>query len=546
MHKYRALTKVLLKNNMNVFTDGKGKRSKDILIYMVIAVSFLLMAAVIYTMFSTYFEIYGTIAQTGTVLTIGFFLGSFLIFFFSLFVIPSIFYFSKDNDVLLTLPIKPQMILSAKFISCLLYDLSFSCLVVLPLAIAYMQYMPFGIWELLCFILIAMTLPIIPLIYSSIITMLVMRFVPFVKNRDAFNMISGILIVVFSLSLSFYINSLGAVDEAELIMMLLEGGNSMMKLFSILFPFLSSAALMIFDGSFWQLCLYILWQVAFIALFLFIGKYIYFKGAIGINESSSSSRRIDLRTQIKKTPIFRCYMIKECRLLLRTPAYFLNCIFSVAIMPIMIAAFSFQPEIRMALSYIDSDEILAYPQASYYIILVILIISCFIAPLNMVASTAISREGDHVSFMKYIPVSYETQLYAKCSISILLGIITILPLWILVIVFLNFPPMLSILSLIGILLSNIALSMIGILIDSSRPKLIWEQEASAVKQNLNGILELAIGILLSVLIGAGMYMLNPDKMVYLTAGIMVSFLILIVLCHFIIRRHAGKLFEKIS
>lgn len=546
MRKYLSLTCALMKNNLNIFSTKKDGKVKTIALYILLGICMLPLFGVIYLIFREYFDAYGAIAQSGSVLAMGFMMSAFLVFFFSLFVIPGIFYFSKDNDILLSLPLKPHTILSAKFTNCLIYDYSFSFFVIIPLGIAYAQCFPLGLWEIICFLLVAFTLPIIPLIYSSIITMVVMRFIPFFKNKDTFNLISGILILVISISVSVYFNSIGVQDEVALIDMMMEGNNSMVQLFSMLFPFISSASKMIYNADILQAGIYVLWHVGCIILFLLAGKYLYFKAAIGINESASKSKHINFHQDIHRTPILRSYAMKELKILVRTPVYFLNCIMSVAILPIMFFIIFLQESTREGLSMLPLDEIMSYPQLSYYIILGIILFCCFLAPLNMVSSTAISREGDHVSFMKFIPVSYETQLYAKTINGIILSIVSILPLWIMLIAYLGFPIVLSIVSLIGIILTSIALNLIGILIDASRPKLIWEQEAAAVKQNLNNMLTLLIGFLFSVGISAGMLMLPDTMMMYFMILVIALFIVAIIICCFILKHYAGKLFEKIS
>lgn len=546
MRKFWSLSIALMKNNFNFITDGNDKKGKAIAQYVLLTVCMLPLFGVLYMLFVTYFEAYGSFSQTGTVLALGFFLSASLVFFFSLFVIPGVFYFSKDNNTLLCLPLKPHTILSAKFMNCLIYDYAFSIFVVIPLGVAYAQFLPFGIWEFLCFLIIALTLPIIPLIYSSIITMIVMRFVPFVKNKDVFNMISGFLIVFFAFGLSFYLNSLSPADEAALTAMLMEGNNSMIQLFSTFFPFVTNASNMIIDADVMQFILYALWHFGFIALFLFIGNCIYFKGAIGINESSSKSARIDVGKHTRKSPILKAYAVKELKLLIRTPAYFLNCIMSIIIVPFMILIMGFQPEIRDGLALLPIHELLNLPGIAYYIIMVLVIINCFIVPLNTISSTAISREGDHVSFMKFIPVSYSTQIFAKTINGIGIGLLGMLPLWVIIIAYLDFPIMLSLVSLIAIILSNVALNLIGILIDINHPKLIWEQETAAVKQNINGFLIVMVGMLLSFLIGVGLFFVSPDMMMYLTMGVLMLFVVIIAICYVIMQKYTMKMFEKIS
>ena len=46
-------------------------------------------------------------------------------------------------------------------------------------------------------------------------------------------------------------------------------------------------------------------------------------------------------------------------------------------------------------------------------------ISFIATALNSLASTAFTREGQHLSLIKFIPVPFETQLYAKAVVSTL-------------------------------------------------------------------------------------------------------------------------------
>lgn len=546
MRKFRSLTLALLKNNMNFVSDGKDNTVKKLAIYSVLAICFIPIISFLYFIFSSYFEVYGQLSQAGTVVAIGLFIGAFFIFFFSLFIIPGVFYFSKDHETLLSLPIKPHTILAAKFTNCLIYDYTFSFFVIAPLAIAYAQNLPFGIWELLCFVIIILTLPIIPLIYSSIITMLVMRFIPFAKNKDAFNMISGVFIIVLALGFSMYMNTLSPADEATLINMLMEGNNSLVAMFSTFFPYVANATHMIFDADILQFIIYIIWNFGFICIFLLLGKYVYFKGAIGINESASNNHKIDIRKKSNKTPILRAYAMKEFKLLYRTPVYFTNCILTVIIVPFMFIIMLIQPNIRDTLSQLPIDQLFSIPEFPYYVVLAITMFNCFCAPLSSIAQTAISREGDHVSFMKFIPVSYETQLYAKALVSIVINLVSILPVWFVVVAYFKFHIALTILSLLSIIFSNIAINLIGIIIDTTRPKLVWEQETAAVKQNMNAILPMLVSVALCVLIGFGMFQLPSDAIFIFLFVILALLVIIIFACRYVIRNYAVKMFEKIS
>ena len=115
MRKYLSLTRVLLKNSMGMMSDGKSKKTLNVILYGVLALCMIPLSFTLYMMFDTAIVQLQALQQEGAVLALGFHLSSLVTFLFSIFLIPSIFYFSKDSETLLSLPLPPQTILSAKF-----------------------------------------------------------------------------------------------------------------------------------------------------------------------------------------------------------------------------------------------------------------------------------------------------------------------------------------------------------------------------------------------------------------------------------------------
>ena len=133
MRKYLSLTRVLLKNSMGMMSDGKSKKALNVFIYGVLAVCMIPLGFTLYMMFNTAMAQLQPLQQEGAVLALGFHISSLVTFLFSIFLIPSIFYFSKDSETLLALPLPPQTILSAKFSVCLVYEYAFTLIVCVPL-----------------------------------------------------------------------------------------------------------------------------------------------------------------------------------------------------------------------------------------------------------------------------------------------------------------------------------------------------------------------------------------------------------------------------
>lgn len=547
MHKFQSLTRVLFKNTSGMISDGKTKKAPVYILYAVLAVCFLPTVWLLYSVFDFAIAQLMVIHQEGTILAIGFQLSSFVTFIFSIFLIPGIFYFSKDLENLLAYPLKPQTILASKFSVTLFYEYLFTFFITLPIYVAFVQNMDVSILFYPFAILILLTLPIYPLVLSSIITMLIMRFVPFFKNRDRFNMIAGIASVVLGMGLSFALNSASFnEDPNSLLMMLVDGNNSLIRLFSYLFPGIPFASDALIHGDILKLMIYILINVASLAVFIYLGNKLYFKGAIGMSETSSSRKRFsdaDMTKLAHRKNTIYSYMLKELRLIIRTPIYFLNCIGTNFIIPIIFAiTFSTSGD----LSGIEQLTNIDFSNATPFAVSAGLVLGMLMSNMNLISSTAISREGSNITFMKYVPMSLGNQLRAKVNCGILISTLSVLLMVIVGSIFISFIPITLYLiafcaSLITIVLGN----YLGVLIDLIHPKLVWEQEAAAVKQNMSSVIAMFGGMLLSAAIGFLIYFLPFSSLVLSVTITTIALIVACVLFYISFPKIAEALFKKI-
>ncbi|EHJ7846367.1 hypothetical protein KB151_003503 [[Clostridium] innocuum] len=548
MRKYLSLTRVLLKNSMGMMSDGKSKKALNVFIYGVLAVCMIPLGFTLYMMFNTAMAQLQPLQQEGTVLALGFHISSLVTFLFSIFLIPSIFYFSKDSETLLALPLPPQTILSAKFSVCLVYEYAFTLIVCVPLYIAYANNAAIGIPYILLALVIFITLPIYPLVLSSIITMLLMRFVPFFKNRDRFNMIAGILSIILAFGFSFAMNS-GTIaeDPNALISMLTQGNNSMISLFSKIFPAIPFAAEALISSDALQLVYYILITCAALAVLVILGKWLYFKGAIGFSETKSSRKELSAKdfARVSRHSKVRTYLIKELRLLIRTPVYAINCIGMCILMPIMLLVIFITADADVLLQQLP--DITPYLDGMLpYAVLAGMASGFLFSNLNMISSTAISREGTNISFMKYIPMSLKQQLQAKVLSGILMSVISMLLTMVCVYFLLPIFPLTwyfaaAAASLITIVLGNYA----SLALDILHPKLVWEQEAAAVKQNMSGIVSMLAGMAMTVVTCVLLFILPDDYLLFGTAGMVIVCIAVDVVFYMRLDSFAQKRFHQL-
>lgn len=492
MRSFLSLLVVSLKNTYNL-TDGKTKNSwikRLTPVFILLALTPSLVSFTFLTRDALNMLI--PIQQEGVIIGLLFAVIAMVIFFFGIFLIPSVFYFSKDVETLLSYPLKPEAIVLSKFAVALIFEYLTVFFIGAPILAGYISVVQPGLGFYLVLIPTLILLPVVPLILSSLIVMLVMMWVPFAKNRDFFNYLSGFLVLAFAIGFNMTISNMAVtLDQAELIRLLQSGNNSLMNFYQVSIPTVPFAVTSVVSSSVVDFGIYALMSLGFLLLFTLTAKFLYFKGAIGISETGANRKTLSDKAYAKSTilgnPILT-YALKELKLMIRTPIYFLNNIATALIMPLILGGTLFtgigaDPDIEALLSMIPWKS----PVLNVYMMAAGLAAGFFMSGLNLITPTAISREGQNVWFMKIIPMSYFDQAQAKVLSGLL---ISILGSWILVLPFAVFFKLSIVhisLIIVGSVLASISMNYWGMLVDIFHPKLVWEQEAVAVKQNINAL-----------------------------------------------------------
>ena len=108
--------------------------------------------------------------------------------------------------------------------------------------------------------------------------------------------------------------------------------------------------------------------------------------------------------------------------------------------------------------------------------------------------------------MKYIPVKYGLQWNIKVLTSFIISYIgiNVLSLIFYIIIGLSFTKIIFLLIISA--LCVLFMSLLGVLIDSIQPKLIWDDEANSLRENYNTFMVMGFALLISVLLIVGIYL----------------------------------------
>jgi ABC-2 type transport system permease protein len=477
------------------------KKGTSVAGIIILSFVFLYFAAIVLFISNAFYNFLAPLGLQSAMLGYATAMFSFFIFFFGIFYIISVFYFSSDIEMLLALPFNAWEIIGGKFLSVVFFEYFTTSLVLIPY-FTYGLKSGQGILFYLYSIIVFLLLPVIPLAITAVLIMPMMRFVKFARNKDAFNMVAGVLVLFIALGINFYMQSLGNGDLNNIGSLAQSGGEKLSELSSMLFPgtFFAGKALTLSEDfmGFINLLVFILSTALAFGIVLILANYLYIKAATSVSSSAASHKKLSkegLSHSVISTPAFITYMKKDIKILLRTPIFFLNNVIMNFIWPFFLLLVIFVKNNKP-----DSPDILALIRSVNYadssmtgrVLFFVFAGAVIISGMNGIASSALSREGSNFNVMKFIPMSYFSQVMAKIAVGYLFSLISVLcgiavlyvvampPLWlVLLAVFVSVP---------AALLPNIT----GIIYELLWPKLHWDNEQKAVKQNLNVVLGIFI------------------------------------------------------
>jgi len=509
MIKFLALLRILLINTFGI-SVLRSKASKNRMAYLKMLGLGLAIVAGIAPTIGLYskllwagYDLLVPIGQEGAIITLGIVLVSSMIFFFGIFYVINLFYLAGDVQSLLALPLRGWQVLGARFTVVLCYEYLTELPFLLPPLIVfgiksgaspiYWIYVLFGF----------LLAPLLPLGLATVPTVILMRFANLGRRKDLFKILGGLIVVVLAVGLQFVFQKSGpnTMDPA-FVQNLLTDPNGLMNLISRVFPSTKYLGLALVNADnasgFSNLLLFTGLSLLAVILAWGIGDKLYFKGLVGSSETKARRKKLtssDYKRLATGSPALLSYCLKEIRLLIRTPIYFINCVLTNILVPVLLII-PFWLQSNNETGPMPWEDLLAKPEGTIIVVAAVVGLAVFLTSSNAITSTSLSREGKEFFISKYIPLSFQKQIQAKLiSGYIFSGLGTIL---LVIAANVLFPLNIAINSTILAvgLVAIIPIIETGLLIDIAHPKLDWDNEQKAVKQNLNVIWSMLASILI--------------------------------------------------
>lgn len=430
-----------------------------------------------------------------------------LVLVFGFFWVLSLFYFARDNSILVPLPLRPGTIVLARFFVVLVGEYITALFAFGPAVAGYAGVAGFTLGKALVSVVVFLLLPVAPLAVAALVALVLMRFINR-RHRDAYMIaFSAVLVVVILGFQTFITRSTANVDPERFLQELVTARFGVLRAVTSRFPPAFWAAMAIDRWpsveALGNLGLLLATSALALVLIRWVGEVLFYRGLIGGEEQARGDRpaRARARAAARRQALgdgailnapsspARALAWREWVLFMRTPLWVMN-----GLLPGLIAPFAMVMPLVARGGMGAMIAQLKAPNAQLYVGLGFAALFTFMGSVNSIASTAVSREGRRYWISKTMPQDPARQVQSKLAVSGLLLGLSMLPSVLAYVIVLK-PTMLAIVAPVvtGVLgaLSGMA---VGLRIDMARPMLRWDDPQEPVKRNLNAIFPIGFAV----------------------------------------------------
>ena len=487
MKKTLSLIRATFTSDMSIFKINTKKKSKKTKLLLPIFVALCLM----YSMWSyadMILEKLEPVHLQYVALSIFTFITAIMTFIEGIYKSGSLLFNCRDDQLLLSLPLKKSTILFVRLFKFYVFELLFNSLLMLPAMIAYVSWAKVDASFYLVSVLMLFLLPIIPIVLSCVIGAIITS----VSSRFKYKNLSQILLTFIIFLGIMYIS----MNLDTFITDIAKNATSVNDFISkVYYPAGVYANLAIsFDIS--ELLIFIAINMLILALLILILSKFYFK--INSRLKKVTTHRSSKSIKIKRRSQTRALIRKEMNTFFKTPVFITNAgfgvvIFLVAVCMIVIkydSVVEIFKNVGFSGTTIDINE---------YIPLFVLFLIAFSSFTTSITSSMISIEGKSFNILKSLPVSPKKVLMSKVYASLLLTVPAFIIGDIIIFVRMNMDINDMLLLVLLTILMPLVSSFIGLIINIKYPKLDAENSTEVVKQSMSSMISVVIGIVLLAL-----------------------------------------------
>lgn len=450
--------------------------------------------------------------------------------FGSVFAAQSYIFAAKDNELLLSMPVKPGAILLSRLLMVLVLSYIYELIVLIPAGIVYAIFAPFTPLMLTFFILGALVLPLLSVAVTCVLGWLIGLLTAKARRK---NMITTVFMFIFIFAYIYFFMNL----QNYLMSLIANSEGLAQSVRSYLAPFYNFG-MAVGGGNVVDFLLMLLWCIIPVALVYLIMSRSFARiittnrGQVKIKYKEKAVKQKSPRTALLK---------KEISYFLNLPAYIFNCGIGV-VFNVLIGVFLIFSAKDMLFTL---DEIMPGFSAAAPLIMAAAI--GLLSSFNDVSAPSISLEGKTMWIIKSTPVKVFDVLFAKSMTNLavsLPGIVfTAVVCWFVIPMNLFEGIMLIVLPAFVCTFTG----MLGLGVNLLCPRFDWVNEISVIKQSASVIISVMASMVFTAVpfgIALPLAMISPIPGWAVMILCLLYFVLLNVLCFLFLRFKGRKLYES--
>lgn len=424
-------------------------------------------------------------------------------------------YEAKDNELLLSMPIKNRDVLLSRVFTILILNYVYEALIALPAFYVYITNVGMNLIEILMFIGVCLTLPLFVLAISCLFSWILAHVL--VKIHRFKTMIS---VVLFVGAFGLYMYAVNSIQTY--MTWLLENGKTIAEAIeSSMFP-LYHLSLALSEGNVISFIIYLLCAVIPFVVAIYILSVNFIKMA---TTKPKVKKAVYKAKPMKQNSLFKALIMREVKHFTSNAMVMLNGAMGIVLCVIAaIFILFYKDEVHMIMTQL--------PQIQEFVTPVLCLIVIGTSSLNMISASSISLEGDRFWIIKSLPIASKDILNAKLAMHFLLCVLAGLLLSLVLIFVTGIGLLDGLIVLVVPILFTLLIDFLGLILNLWRPKFDWVNETVCVKQSLPVTLTMFISMGIAILLVMVYAMLLVDIMsitVYMYSVIMIVIILDVVL-----------------
>lgn len=385
--------------------------------------------------------------------------------FFSAFSAQNRLYDARDNELLLSMPVPPGLLLLSRMIGLYILTFLFQLLVLVPTMIVYYPVGGFSIPG----ILLLFILPVGALALSCVLGGAVAVIVSRLKNKSLFSVVLSLLF----LAVYFWAYS----QMNRLLMFILANGQALGQNIKSVFPLYHTGLAFLGEAPSFLIVLG-LTTVAFAAVYALLS--VSFIKIITSNKTGRKRRYV--RRELAARSVRSALLRKEFMRFRSSSAYMLNCGLGVIFMAAAAVYLFIKGGSLRGIIYS------AYPGVESLVPLIGCATICLLITVNDITAPSVSLEGKTLWLSKVMPIDAGCLLTAKLKLHLFVTLPFVILLSLSVVVTLRPGVVNSVMIFLIPAVFAVFTALFGLVIGIKYPNFTWSNEAVAVKQSMSAVI----------------------------------------------------------